>query len=35
MDQILPALPKELASFAENKLKQMGVDVRTSTGGGN
>ena len=31
MDQVLPGLPKELASFAENKLKQMGVDVRVAT----
>ena len=31
MDQVLPGYPRDLATFAERKLKQMGVDVRTRT----
>jgi NADH:ubiquinone reductase (H+-translocating) len=31
MDQVLPGYPRDLATFAEKKLKEMGVDVRTGT----
>jgi NADH:quinone reductase (non-electrogenic) len=31
MDQVLPGYPRDLAIFAEKKLKEMGVDVRTDT----
>jgi NADH dehydrogenase len=31
MDQVLPEFPKELAAFAEHKLRQLGVDLRTAT----
>jgi NADH dehydrogenase len=31
MDQVLPGYPRDLATFAERKLEQMGVDVRTRT----
>jgi NADH:quinone reductase (non-electrogenic) len=30
-DQVLPGYPRDLATFAERKLEEMGVDVRTGT----
>jgi NADH dehydrogenase len=31
MDQVLPGYPRDLATFAERKLEEMGVDVRTGS----